>query len=416
MRLTIYCLALLFCLFPYTQIIEFDSYTQPYALLFSIVATGAAFPIVRRSFPFGDLVALISLAALGTITFLINCMPSPSPQELKYLLIYISPFFFAAASFGISMEYPKIADRIIVFAAVMWVTVGLIQTLVDPSFASQFVGGFSEAAEIVVDSGRGTLGLAPEPTHFGFHMIILATAAILVGGRNWLSFACLATAVLIARSSSAVLALALGALIYLVIFGGKARLLVLLVIPVYFVLGALIDANALSEKIRLVILLKEFYNDPFYLLTSDASANARLGGIYVGAKQIVDQLFLPAGMAEQTWLDLTGPAMAKNPWLIMLSQAGVPSGILIIVFQLGFLALIPLGYILGRMLSKLPSHYETFLLCAVIFVFFSQYMISTPGFGMIYGMIVARKVLADKVKAARPTITRTAIPYRAAVA
>lgn len=416
MRLAIYCLALIFCLFPYTQIIEFDSYTQPYALLFSIVATGAAFPIVRRSFPLGDLVALTSLAAFGTIAFLISCMPGPSPQELKYLLIYISPFFFAVASFGIAMEYPKMADRIAIFAAAMWIIVGLIQTLVDPSFAAQFVGGFSEAAEIVVDSGRGTLGLAPEPTHFGFHMIILAAATILVGGRNWLSFACLATAVLIARSSSAALALALGALIYLIIFGGKARLLVLLVIPIYFVLGALIEANALSDKIRLAVLLKEFYNDPFYLLTSDASANSRLGGIYVGAKQIVDQFFLPAGMSEQTWLDIIGPAMARNPWLIMLSQAGVPSGILIIIFQLGFFALLPLGYILYRMLSKLPSYYETFLLCVVVFVFFSQYMISTPGFGMIYGMIVARKVLADKAKADRSIKTGTANPYRAALA
>lgn len=416
MRLFIYCLTLIFCLFPYTQIVKLDSYTQPYALLLSIAAAMAAHPTLRHTFPKKDAIALISLAGMGIIGFLISCMPNPDPQEVKYLIIYISPFFFAVAGFAIATEHPKATDRIAMAAAATWIAVGVIQTFIAPGFASQFAGGSTEAAEIVVDSGRGTLGLAPEPTHFGFHMIVLAAAVVLAGGRNWLSIACLVTAILIARSSSAVLALSLGAVIYLTIFGKKARFLVLLVIPLYFLLGTLLENNALPENVRLVVLLKEFYHDPFYMITSDTSANARLGGIYVGAGQIISQMFAPAGLATNSWTSLIGPLLAENPWLIVLSEAGIPSGVLIVIFQLGFLGIIPLFYILGRMMTGLFSYYETFLVCAMVFVFFSQYMISTPGFGLIYGLILARKMAAERYRTKAPLPTRLTVSTNLALA
>lgn len=415
MRLIIYCLALLFCLFPYTQILDLDSYTQPYAFLLSIVASGAAFTTLRAHFPARDAIALVALAFAGLMGFLISCGMNPTFSEIRYLLIYVSPVVFTFASFGIAVEHPKAADRIIVFAALTWMAVGVIQTVVDPSFASQFVGRFSAAAEVVVESGRGTLGLAPEPTHFGFHMIILAAALVLTGGRNWLSLACLVTALIIARSSSAALALGLGALIYLIIFGGRARWFLLLTIPLYFMLGLIVESHMLPQNLRIVQLMTDFYQDPLYPILSDASANQRVGGIYVGAKQILMQGFLPAGMAEDTWLDLIGPIMAANPWLIMLSEGGVPSGILIVGFQLGLFGLIPLIYILRRMLTDLRSHYETFLLCTMVFVFFSQYMISTPGFGVIYGMVIARRLYVAHASVAAAPVTAS-LPGRTVAA
>lgn len=391
MRLAILCLALLFSLFPYTQIIELDSYTQPYALIFAAMATVVALPRLLQAFPRGDATALLVLVALGLVMFLLTCMPRPNGQEFKYLLIYVSPAMFAFASYALIIDHPKLADRIISGAAVAWIGVGLVQVLVDPGFMTQLVGGFSDAADVVVDSGRGTLGLAPEPTHFGFHMVIMATLLALVGGRNALSIACLVTAVLIARSSSALLALVLGGLIYLVFHTRKARLLLLAVFPAYIVLGAVLASGALPESVRAVALLKDFYNDPLYLLTSDTSANMRLGGIYVGFKDIVGNMLLPFGMAHDTWMDRIGPIMSRNGWLLSLSEAGVPSGILIVVFQAGVFGLVPLGWMIWRMMNRPRSHYEALLVSVMIFVFFSQYMISTPGFGLVYGAVLARR-------------------------
>ena len=385
-------LGLIFCLFPYTQIFELETYTQPYALIFSAMAAVACYPFLLQRFPPRDAVILTFLAAVGVVGLLATCMPNPDAQEFKYLLSYVSPLVFALASFATVSLYPQAADRVICAAAGVWIFVGVVQTIVDPGFATQFVGTFGESAGDVVDSGRGTLGLAPEPTHFGFHMIILATALAMVGGRNVFSLLCLATAILVARSSSALLALILGSIIYVAFFTKRARFLLLLAFPAYFMIGMILDSNLLPEDMRLVYMMRDFYRDPLYALTSEGSANARLGGIWVGAKQIFDNLFLPHGMDHATWTGMIGPIMASNPWLLMLSETGIPSGILIIVFQMGFLGLIPMVMILRRMTSDLHSHYETLLISAIIFVFFSQYMISTPGFGLIYGILLARRV------------------------
>jgi len=390
MRLVLCVIALLFCLFPYTQIIELDTYTQPYALIFSVLAAGASYSLLVERFPRTDFTVLAGLAVMGIVLLLLTCMPNPTPQEFKYLLMFVSPLVFALAAFAMATINPVLTDRLIVFAALVWMAVGAIQAFIAPGFASQFVGGFGEAAEVVVDSGRGVLGLAPEPTHFGFHMIIVAAALALVGGRNMLSIACLLTTVVIARSSSAMLALALGGVIYLVFYTRYARLLLLAVVPAYALLGAILESGMLPNGVRVVVLLRELYDDPWYLFTSDASANARLGGIYVGAKEILANMFLPAGMAHETWNQSTGPILSRNSWLLMLSDAGIPSGILIVIYQAGIFGLVLLAAILRRMLKGLHSQYETFLMCVVVFVFFSQYMISTPGFGMVLGLVIAR--------------------------
>lgn len=403
MKLAIYALALVFCLFPYTQIVPLESYTQPYALIFSGVAAALAFPTVWRTMDRGALLALTLLALFGLAAFLLSALPRPDAQEVKYLLIYLSPVVFAMAAYGIVVEAPQLGDKVVLFAALAWVVVGAVQSLVSPSFMTQFVGEFSEASEVVVASGRGTLGLAPEPTHFGFHMVLLAAFAALVGGRNWLALACLATAVLMARSSSAILALSLGAVIYLVLYGGWMRLVLAALVPLYLALGLVVESGLLPQDVRAIALLTAFYDDPLYLITSDASANARLGGIYVGFKEILHNWLIPAGVNSDAWLARMGPIQVENPWLAFLSTSGIPSGILIVVYHLGVFGLLVLGYLLYRMLRNPRSHVEAFLLCSIVFVFFSQYMISTPGFGVLMGVILGREYLLRAGRPAFPT-------------
>ena len=390
----LYLLALLFCLFPYTQIVPLDSYTQPYAIIFSLLALIVAIPLVQERFPRADLAALVILALAGLIGFVLTCMPRPNAQEYKYLLIYVSPVVFALAAFAVTLEHPRLTDKVILWASVAWMATGAIQATIAPGFLTVLIGEFGETAGVSLESGRGTLGFAPEPTHFGFHMVILATLLVLVGGRNLLALACLATTVLLARSSSAVLALTLGGIIYIALFGRWARLLLVAVIPLYFVLGAVLAADVLPTDIRLVALLKEFYYDPWYLITSDASANARLGGIFVGVQEIGRNLLIPAGLSWEHWQEAVGPALSRNSWLLFLSDAGIPSGTLIVVYQLGVLGLGLMAYIHLRMLRGTRSHLEALLICAMVFVFLSQYMISTPGFGLVFGVITARRALA----------------------
>jgi len=391
MRILILSIGLFFCFFPYTQILEIESYTQPYALLFCALGTLLSFDQLSRELPRRDLWLLFLLAVLGVVVFLLTCMPEPNQIDLKTLLSYLSPPVFAAAGFAMVRTAPTLAYRIAVAAASAWLFAGAMQTFVSPTFATQFVGQWEDAATVVVESGRGVLGLAPEPTHFGFHMLVLATALIILRpDRLALPALCVLGAVLLARSSSAVLAIVLGSLLYLLIYGGKARILVLAMIPGYLLLGAIIESGALPESVRVFDLLRLAYENPTLVIAVDASVNARIGGIIAGVQEILRGNLMPYGMSNDAWIESTGAILGRNRWLIDISTSGVPSGILLIVYHTGIFGLALLIGIFQRMFSDHRTRTESWFVSVLFFVFMSQYLLSTPGFGLIYGFIAAR--------------------------
>lgn len=402
MRMAVLALGLIFCLFPYTQILKIGSYTQPYAFVFCGLGALMSLSQLQKNFPRDQALVVFLFAMLGLTIFMVTCLPSPTPQDFKSLLIYLSPGIFCFSGFAIASENPKLADRIIVAAAVIWLAVGVIQTVVSPTFATQFVGEWEESATIVVESGRGVLGLAPEPTHFGFHLIILAATLMIVRKRLYLSIACLAAAVLLARSSSAILVIALGSIAYIAFYTRRARVFLIGVVPAYFAMGAIVESGLLPESLRIVGILRTIYEDPMLLITSDNSVNARLGGIYVGVNKVLSNAFIPYGMSSRSWVESIGLSLSQYPWLYDISDAGIPSGLVIVVYQTGVFGLILLFLMLRRVMARHHSKYQSWLLCMMLFVFLSQYMISTPGFGLIYGLMLARVWRAGKANPGMP--------------
>src|SRR5262249_27394612 len=106
---------------------------------------------------------------------------------------------------------PRLSRRIIEFSVLAWCFVAAVQTFVNPAFMTSLIGSWSEVAEGVVETGRGVLGLAPEPTHHAFHMIIVGASLMILRRSNGLASLCVADAMLLARSASALLSLVLGA-------------------------------------------------------------------------------------------------------------------------------------------------------------------------------------------------------------
>lgn len=392
MRILALSIGLIFCFFPYTQIIPIDAYNQPYALLFCALGALLSFDHLAREFPRHDMRLLFLLATLGVIVFLVTCMPDPNAIELKSLLAFLSPLVFAMAGFAIARSAPGLAYRIAVVSAGIWITVGLVQTLVSPTFATQFVGQWEEAAAVVVESGRGVLGLAPEPTHYGFHMLVVATALIVLGGQRYmLPGLCVLAAVLLARSSSAVLAIALGSMLYLAIYTTRARILLLAAIPAYFLVKALVQSDILPEGVRLFQILRLLFDNPTLLLAADASVNNRIGGVIVGVQEIWRNAFVPYGMSNEAWMEEIKSILGRNSWLMLLSTSGIPSGILIIIYQAGIFGMLLMFGIFKRMFSRHRFPAESWFVSVLFFVFMSQYSISAPGFGLVYGLIIARR-------------------------
>jgi len=386
-RIVFLSVAMIFCMFPYTQIIPFYSYTQPYAFLFCLIAFAIYFSSFFRKFPTCDAMGLLCFALLGLLLFLLTCFPYTSAEDQKKLLIYLGPLVFAAMAYLFVRTDPKLARRVVSVSAVIWLVVGLVQTLIDPRFATGLVGEWQVAAVVVVDSGRGVLGLAPEPTHYGFHLLLLASMIVILRGNRLLAVSCVLGALLLARSSSALLALILGTGLFLFLNPKKLRVLAVPLVVAAILIFYLTDSYEV-ETVRLFQLLTAFVADPTGFLVLDESANMRLGGVIVAVKEIWSAAFMPHGMSTTSWLEEFPGIFQRNPWLINLSESGLPSGLLVVVYQSGFIGLFLLAIFLSKFFNYRNSDFEKWLILSVLFVFLGQYYISNPGFGLIYGFLL----------------------------
>jgi len=384
-------LFLLASYFPYTQILPLSTYTQPYAFLLSGIIFGVVGWNQVKHLRQIDGLALGLLFVLGVVLFVLTCLPSPQMQEFKYLLMYIAPLMFATNYIYIHKHHRKLAKKLTERSILLWIFVGAVQLLVDPTFASFTVGEWQGSAQVVVDSGRGVIGLAPEPTHFGFHMILMGCILLLMDGNKYLVLASIASALLLAQSSSVLLVLMLGTSLalltrplLLVVFFGLVGLAV-----IGFEYSLFVNAGVDS---RIVYLLTQFAKDPMAILSLDYSLNARLGGLIAATIDSFQNWFLPNGITYSSWEDRSILILNKFPWLFGLSSSGWPSGYLIVISQIGLFGVFTFFVTINRFYSVSTSLTQKVLLLSGFSIFFFQYYMSAPAFGIIYGAIAARSL------------------------
>lgn len=389
MKKVILVVAIATAMFPYTQIVSSDAYTQPYAVIFAAVATIFCLRSFLERGPGWEVLSLIGLAFVGTIVFLVSSLPSPVSQDFKSLLMYLSPLVFSVCAFTLSNSDLSTMRRIVSVAALTWLCVGIVQSLFDPTFATRWVGEWSGAANVVLASGRGVIGLAPEPVHHGFHMLLLAATLYLVKGNRYLIGACMMAPVLLAQSSSAILAMLLAAGV-LVAFH-PVRLLVPISVALFIMVVALgwWQDQSVQQTVRVAVLAGSFMDDPTAVLTVDHSVNTRVGGVIVGMGLILDGWLLPHGMSNADWIARIPQTLVANPWLFDISSSGIPSGILIVVYQLGWIGLLLLVVLFRRIYLAARSFMGLWLLFGALAVFLGQFLISTPAFGILHGCALA---------------------------
>jgi hypothetical protein len=403
------------CLFPYTQFLPIETYTQPYALIFGILMFAVHGRRMLEQMPRADALVLLGLAFAGAIAFCIDCLPAPNEQELKYLLIYVSPLVLGVAGFAAFHDEPVMARRVVSIAVVVWLVVGVVQTAYDPNFMASYVGVWQESVDVVITSGRGVLGLAPEPTHYGFHLIVMAGILTLLGGSRILIWGCILGAVLLARSSSAALALLLGAGLFTLQMPIRYKVPILTTVALLPFLVFWLLERFDPESSRLLFLAGALLREPTTFLQIDYSVNVRLGGLIASVMDSLERFLLPHGLSHDYWMDHSRNIIDQYPWLLGLSDAGPPSGFGIVIYQLGFIGLTLLVKPVSRLWSANVPSFDKLVVLAAMCVFIGQYYISTPGFSLMYGAAIglAMRTVAQRaghrVKVATPATAHTVI-------
>ncbi len=378
-----------FVFFPYLELIPSPTYTQPYALILSGVLFPVALMYSMKKMPSVDIVILGSFFLFGFLVYILTCYPYTNFQGVKYLINYLSFPLIVLASFYAISSYELFVLNILKACVVIWAVVGGLQMLVDPELLTSFAHVRPGVASNIVASGRGVLSLAPEPTHYGFHMIMLA-AALALWGQSKYVLICIFQLVLFAKSSSAVLALGLGFSTYILRNPFRLKIILILISSLIIVLYLVYFKNNEDYgNTRLSYILAKVLDDPFQLLIEDHSVNLRLGGAFASFSYMLGEFLVPHGLSHIVWRDVSQTIIEQNSWLLGLSGTGVPSGFGIILFQLGYLALPITVLCFIRFFSPKAVGFN-FVIYAVPFIFLGQIYISTPLFGFLVGLLIFR--------------------------
>jgi hypothetical protein len=384
-------LMLLFTVFPYIQIISFGSYTQPYALILAAVIFSLNTHLLKHV-NFTDRTALLGLAFFGFSIYLLTCFPYSSEQEYKYLLNYISPIIITVASIRFLLLHHDASKKILQFAIVVWLGVAVAQKFINPTFALELIGHWGEHSLDILESGRGVLSLAPEPTHHAFHILILAACLIQLDRSRFsriLILLCIFDVIFLAASSSALLALGMASLTFLLFYQLRWLTFVLVLVIVGWCNHDTIHLFLPNDN-RLFMLVSEVLVEPSSLLNIDYSVNIRLGGVIATLAAITTNFFIPHGMSILSWEAIREDLLQGFPWLMDLSYNGPPSGIGILFFQIGLLALPFFVRVFYRILNINVSGTERIILLSIPFVFLGQYSISAPSFSLLYACALVR--------------------------
>lgn len=385
-----------FAVFPFLQILPLKTYNQPYAFLMAFLLLLLR-PRILTEFPQRDRLVLIWLVVLGIVLFAFAMLGDISQREVQYLLAYISPVVLTTALYYVIRHNPERFRQLLIYGIIVWVSVSLVQRLFSQDFLLFLIVSARDAGELAANiqlSGRGTLGLAPEPTHHGFQMLVLATCVYLLRGPAWVVALALFDAVLLALSSSALAALGLGGILWTLMRIRRWWILgagIALLVSTRFILLQFLDQTS-----RIGLLLTRFLDNTDLLLL-DASVNARFYGMVEPLRTAFNNGFLPFGMAHETWLDIRSEIMSGNPWVMFLSGSGPASGYGLILLHAGLFALPVIYFFFRRLCWDQRMTWAGFLSATGFIVFLGQLYLSTPSFGLLLAVaIYAHYHLRDK--------------------
>lgn len=379
--------------FPYVQIVPSSSYTQPYAFLLGLVLFFFSFStlVQLRS---SDQIAIFSLGFVGVVLYLTTCIPYDNVQEYQYLLAYLSPLLLVPCFILAIQKNTKQTILLLQSGIVIWLLISATQFFVHPEFATSLLGDWGGSAADIISSGRGVLGLAPEPTHHAFHILLLGAGLALLDSSRlscFLILGCMVSAVIFAASSSAALVLLVAILIWLLRYKTLWGLMLIFVALSFLSSAALISQLVFDGDGRMFNLIKDAFENPTTFLIMDQSVNTRLGGLWVVLNDTIRGGLMPNGLSHDTWLQARIGILSTYDWLFDLSMSGPPSGFGMLIFQGGVLVTPFLIMFLRRLfMNQSKALLGQVIVITVPFIFLSQFYISSPLFSMIYACALYR--------------------------
>lgn len=310
-------------------------------------------------------------------------------QEWKYLTVYFCPLLFLPVLVWAVRNLLCAVRGIIQFGVLVWTLVALIQTFVNPDSFTFLLGSWANMGVDIVSSGRGVVGLAPEPWYHACHVILLSTVLGLLGARwPWIALGIL-DALMLAKSTGGAACLFAGCVIGVFSLRWDARnrgFALLGCLALCVGCWALLTVDSTG---RFGQLTREIISDPWSVVLTDHSANVRVAGVYASLWLFANSWGTPVGIGHVGWLMARDALLDQHPWMIDLSLVGPASGLGTVLFQGGFLAM-PMFLVLGmRFLRASGGFVARSLASASLVVVICQFSLVSGAFWLVYACLLA---------------------------
>lgn len=324
-RKIFYNIFLFFVFFPYISFVNIGTDMQPYGAIIAVIL----FFTFEKRFTASQL-CLLYVFIFSTFILFLN---SISFTTLRSYFNYFSLFFLSYVAFNVLKTERINFDLFLKRSILVWFFVGLVQTISDKSFMTFLVSG-SRTTE-----NRGVTSLAPEPTFYGIVLVffIIFLLHLETPRKKTYLFICVFGILVLAKSSMAVLFLAILMFFYVIT---HIRLKYILTsLAAIFTLPIFI--SKFMDGTRLADLLFRVIDNPKSLILVDASINDRFFHVFFSIKGFYDNYFLPNGYLS--WNDYVDIEILKFSEYVIVEWFSVGgrimSGYGSAFFELGVVAI-----------------------------------------------------------------------------
>jgi hypothetical protein len=355
--------------------------TQPFAAIFGIACIAL---VPTRRLP----VTVWYLAIPALASLVIAMTSSTVAVGARSFVIYASPWIFACVAYLASQRKIEIS-RYIVFMIYLWAAIGLIQWLIDPRT-------FEFLVNTRTTGDRGVTSLAPEPSFYGLTIIHMWLTLLLIQPQTALKghivLLCIFQILILAQSTLAILVL----FALLSIFALRnVRWIVACV--VWFLAFFLMFDGGGGINSRVFYLINIALSNPSEILYLDASISERFYHVFLPLKHAISSGLMPHGFDAFAEVIDQGQNQYASFWWGAV-QNKIMSGVGGAVFELGWFSLIYF-FVFYRYLSRyeiISSFHKLVIGIGIFFVLLSSVTFSAPFFGLMIGIMAARKYASRK--------------------
>lgn len=319
--------------FPYVRVAPVGSDVQP-----SAVALAALLVLGSTAGRLPRVIAPLFVVMVGSV--LIAIPTGLSGVAVRGLANYFSLFLISFAAYALLKTERGLSRGFLKFTVWAWFVAGMAQTFISRAAFTQLLSNARTTAD------RGVVGLAPEPTSYGIHcMLLMLLVGELFTGRTRavLRGALLVQIFLFARSSMTILFLIVWGLLFLATRAGARRAVVVggsAFIVLVVALRALVGFAEKTKGIRVLELARLVVTTPSLILVRDNSISDRVAAITFSFMGAFQHWLIPHGFASWSQYILEiGPTMARYiPYYTVGDR--IMSGYGAAIYELGFLGLV----------------------------------------------------------------------------